>query len=163
MVCHVCLFFFHLPLIWLSDRWSLGSVLGCIHTLCVSCHYIQVIVWSSVAAWLSRPQLDNCLCFMQTQGRNWNQSPQHTPLYHDNPSIICYIACYLHDNWCLIFYPSTSRRKEVSLRVSGCVVYFFFYSGQVIFFFLFDLGTKPLNQLKPYKGENINAIKEASN
>lgn len=35
-------------------------------TLCVICHYIQVIVWSSVAAWLSWPQLDNCLCFTQT-------------------------------------------------------------------------------------------------
>lgn len=64
-----------------------------------------------------------------------------SPLYHHNPSIICYIAYYLHDNWCLIFYPSTSRRKEVFLRVSGCMVYVFFYC--ISDFLLPALGTKP--------------------
>lgn len=135
MVCCVSLFFFHLPVIWQSDRWSWGSVLCCIHTLCVICHYIQVIVWRSVVAWLSRPQLDNCPCFMQTQARNWNPPPPPSPpLYRDNPSIICYIAYYLHNNWCLIFYSSTSRRIEVSFRVSAFILctshIFFSYFGQ---------------------------------
>lgn len=134
-VCHVSLFFFHLPLIWLSDRWSLGSVLCCIHTLCVSCHYIQVIVGSSAAAWLSWPQLDNCLCFMKTEGRNWNQSPQHTPLYHDNPSIICYIACYLHNNWYLIFQPFNLKKKG-SINESIWLYGVFCFSTVVKWFFV---------------------------
>lgn len=65
----LCFFFLkvHLALLYPSNRWSLGCVPRCIRcTLCVICHYIQGIVWSSVAAWLSWPQLDNCLCFTQT-------------------------------------------------------------------------------------------------
>ena len=48
------------------------------HTLCVICHYIQVIVWSSVAAWLSWPRLDNCLCFTQTERERICRHPQHS-------------------------------------------------------------------------------------
>lgn len=156
MVCCFSLFFFHLPVIWQSDRWSWGSVLCCIHTLCVICHYIQVIVWSSVAAWLSWPQLDNCPCFMQT-GKKLKSPPAPPPLYHDNPSFICYIAYYLHNNWCLIFYLSTSRRIEVSFRVSACIVDFILCTCH-IFFSYFGHQTTPNNSnWSPfYGGKQLN-------
>lgn len=151
MVCHVYLFFFHLCVIWQSDRWSLGCVLGCIHTLCVICHYIQVIVWSQ---W-QRDWVGHSLTTVSASYRlseetriSSSPSPPSLPLYHDNPSFICYIAYYLHDNWCLIFYPSTPRRKEVSLSVSGCTVYFISLQQSSWFFFFLPWAPIHFKQFK---------------
>lgn len=160
MVWHVSLFFFHLSQIWLSDRWSLGSVLCCIHTLCQlslhsgHCSGLSGSVTESATAWhLSLLHADS--------GKKLKSVPLNTPLYPDNPSIICYIACYLHDNLCLIFQPFNLKKKRKChwwYLVVRCIL--LFYSSQV-HFFSFYLGHQTSQPTESnYIGENINPIKK---
>lgn len=68
-------------------------------------------------------------------------SPLNTPLCPDNPSIICYIACYLHDNLCLIFQPFNLERKGSAIE--GIRLYGVFYFSTVVKFIFFLLPWAP--------------------
>lgn len=88
-------------------------------------------------------------------------SPFNTPLYPDNPSIICSIACYLYDNLCLIFQPFNLKKK--GSVIEGIWLYGVFYFSTVVkfIFFSFYLGHQTSQPTESnYIGENINPIKK---
>lgn len=125
------------------------------HTLCHlslhsgHCLELSGSVTESATAWQ--------LSLLHADRKKAEITPAPPPLYHDNPSFICYIAYYLHNNWCLIFYPSTLRRIEVSFRVSACKVDFILYTCHTFLSYFGPQTTTNNSSWSPlYGGKQLN-------